>query len=138
AEADMIYLGLNVGGSNTSVGRVVRFKDGTTSLLGDFAGLPCDGNGLVISGGVVLMSCEGSLNLFRLDKNTGVTLGVQGVLSATGLPALSPEPGLGDLACDPVTFQKDSTGKDLFTDALWSRRRGSGGNANGVAALEFP
>lgn len=138
AEADMIYLGLNVGGSNTSVGRVVRFKDGTTSLLGDFAGLPCDGNGLVISGGVVLMSCEGSLNLFRLDKNTGVVLGVQGTLSATGLPVLSPEPGLGDLACDPVTFQKDSTGKDLFTDAIWSRRRGSGGNINGVAALEFP
>jgi hypothetical protein len=47
--------------------------------------------------------------------------------------SINPEPGLGDLACDPVTFHKDATGKDLFTDALWSRR---GANGNGVVALE--
>ena len=33
-----------------------------------------------------------------------------------------------------MTFPKDATGKDLFTDALWSRR----GQGNGVVALEFP
>ncbi len=31
-----------------------------------------------------------------------------------------------------MTFAEDATGKDLFTDALWSRRGGS------VSALEFP
>ena len=31
-----------------------------------------------------------------------------------------------------MTFTTDTTGKDLFTDALWSRREGS------VSALEFP
>ena len=88
-------------------------------------------------GGVLLVSCEVTPNhLHRLDKNTGVSLGVHGTLTATGLPNLgSGDPGLGSLACDPVTFHKDATGKDLFTDALWSRRGVSG---NGVVALEFP
>jgi len=45
------------------------------------------------------------------------------------------DPGLGDLACDPVTFQKDASGRDLYRDAMWSRR---GANGNGVAAVEFP
>jgi hypothetical protein len=48
AEADMIYVGLNAG---PGIGRVVRFKDGTTTLLGDFTNLPCGANGLAISGG---------------------------------------------------------------------------------------
>jgi len=132
AEADMIYQGLSVSGNK--VGRVVRFKDGTTSLLGDFTNLPCPGNGLTISGGVLLMSCEGSLTLYRLNKDNGVRLGVHGQLTATA-PALSNDPGLGDLACDPVTFHKDAAGRDLFRDAMWSRR---GANGNGVVALEFP
>ncbi|HKA44287.1 MAG TPA: hypothetical protein VKF40_20045, partial [Burkholderiales bacterium] len=125
AEADMIYLGLAVGGGG-KIGRVVRFKDGTTSLLGDFTNLPCVANGLAISGGVLLMSCDGTVTIRRLDKNTGLSLGVQGTLSATGLTSVQPEPGLGDFACDPVTFRKDATGKDSFTDALWSRRGANG------------
>jgi hypothetical protein len=48
AEADMIYVGLSAG---PGIGRVVRFKDGTTTLLGDFTNLPCGANGLAISGG---------------------------------------------------------------------------------------
>jgi hypothetical protein len=134
AEADMIYLGLSVGGGS-KIGRVVRFKEGSPTLLGDFTNLPCAANGLAITGGVLLMSCDGALNLFRLDKNSGTILGANGTLTATGLPALNQDPGLGDLACDPVSFHKDTTGRDLFTDAMWSRR---GANGNGVVALEFP
>jgi hypothetical protein len=134
AEADMIYLGLSVGGGD-KIGRVVRFKEGTSTLLGDFTNLPCPANGLTISGGVLLMSCDGALSILRLDKNTGVILGAHGTVTATGLTPLNQEPGLGDLACDPVTFHKDGNGKDRYTDAMWSRR---GANGNGVAALEFP
>jgi hypothetical protein len=62
-----------------------------------------------------------------------------------GLTALNNDPGLGDLACDPVTFQRDTSlsqitainplGRDLYRDAVWSRR---GANGNMVAAVEFP
>jgi hypothetical protein len=133
AEADMIYLGLVQSGN----GRVVGFKQGTsTPLLADFTNLPCIANGLAISGGVLLMSCQGAQTILRLDKASGVSLGANNVITATGLqPFNGPEPGLGDLACDPKTFLKDGTGKDLFRDALWSRR---GDNGNGVVALEFP
>ena len=157
AEADMIYQGLTVGGG-TKIGRVVRFKDGTTTLLGDYTQLPCGANGLAISGGVLLMSCAGLVDLDgsgpapstlviqRFDKNTGANLGlyssislpvpgstVQGFLGLTALG--NSDPGLGDLACDPVTFQKDAAGRDLYRDAVWSRR---GADGNGVAAVEFP
>jgi hypothetical protein len=140
AEADVIYLGLSVNGGD-KVSRVIRFKEGS-SLLGDFTSLPCTANGLAISGGVLFMSCvpnnnlPSPLSILRLDKNTGVSLGVHGTLSATGVTILNQEPGLGDLACDPVSFHKDAnTGKDLFRDALWSRH---GLDGNGVVALEFP
>jgi hypothetical protein len=136
AEADMIYLGLSVGSGSNKVGRIVRFTQGSTTLDRDFPNLPCVGNGLAVSGGVLLMSCNGTLNLLRLDKNTGAGLGANGTVTATGLPAIGQQdPGLGDLACDPVSFHKDALGNDLFTDAMWSRR---GANGNGVVALEFP
>ena len=132
AEADTIYLGISVTVAEVTTNSVVRFKEGTTTPLGTFAS-PCDTNGLAISGGVLLVSCKLLSTIHRLDKNTGVSLGAHGTLTASGLPNLgSGEPGLGSFACDPVTFHKDSTGKDLFTDALWSRR------GNGVVALEFP
>lgn len=141
-EADMIYQGLTVGGGN-KIGRVVRFKDGTTNLLGDFTNLPCGANGLAISGGVLLMSCNGALTMHRLDKNTGASLGAYPTVTATGLTSLNSDPGLGDLACDPVTFQRDPSqknainplGRDLYRDTMWSRR---GANGNGIAGLEFP
>src|SRR5262249_10558064 len=87
-------------------------------------------------------------------KNTGGSLGlypsislpvpgstVPGFLGLTSLG--NGDPGLGDLACDPVTFQRDTSqktpvnplGRDLYRDAVWSRR---GANGNGVAAVEFP
>ena len=142
AESDMIYQGLTVGGG-TKIGRVVRFKDGTTTLLGDFTNLPCGANGLAISGGVLLMSCNGALTIQRLDKNTGTSLGLYPSVTATGLSSLNNDPGLGDLACDPVTFQRDSSqistinplGRDLYRDTMWSRR---GANGNGIAGVEFP
>jgi hypothetical protein len=142
AEADMIYQGLTVAGG-TKIGRVVRFKDGTATLLGDFTNLPCGANGLAISGGVLLMSCNGALTIQRLDKNTGASLGAYPTVTASGLSSLTSDPGLGDLACDPVTFQRDPSqksainplGRDLYRDAMWSRR---GANGNGVAGLEFP
>jgi hypothetical protein len=141
AEEDMIYQGLTVGGG-TKIGRVVRFKDSTTTLLGDYTQLPCGANGLAISGGVLLMSCNGTLTMQRLDKKNGTSLGVSPTVTATGLSSLSSDPGLGDLACDPVTFQRDTQatainplGRDLYRDTMWSRR---GANGNGVAGLEFP
>jgi hypothetical protein len=134
AEADVIYVGRSSGTTND----IVRFNDGATTLLGTFPS-PCNNGtvttatkGLAISGGVLLVSCEGDPTIHRVDKNTGVALGVHDTLTATGLPVLDGEPGLSSLTCDPVTFAKDVTGKDLFTDALWSRRGGS------VSALEFP
>ncbi len=140
-EEDMIYQGLTVGGG-TKIGRVVRFKDGTTTLLGDYTQLPCGANGLAISGGVLLMSCNGTLTMQRLDKKNGKSLGVFPTVTATGLSSLSSDPGLGDLVCDPVTFQRDTQptainplGRDLYRDTMWSRR---GANGNGVAGLEFP
>src|SRR5262245_2782414 len=146
AESDVIYVGRSV------TNDIVRFRDGATTLLGTFTS-PCNigtvttpvitaTKGLAISGGVLLVSCEGDpsalpapipppLTISRIDKNTGVRLGVLDSLPATGLSVLAVESGLSSLTCDPVTFSKDATG-DLFTDALWSRRGGQ------VVALEFP
>ena len=147
AEADLIYMGLKVGGG-TKIGRVISFEEGQTTLVDDFTNLPCTANGLAISGGALLMSCVSSNNpsatdptMLRLDKTTGIKLGVFGQGSATDPLTMQPNPfrppaGLGDLACDPVTFHKaPNTGKDLFTDALWSRL---GDTGNLVVALEFP
>src|SRR5262249_40801356 len=143
AENDTIYQG--VPGAGKKIGSVVRFKEGATSQDASFTtSLSCDANGLAISGGVVLISCAGlvsnTLVIQRLDKNTGASLGnypsislpVPGsmVSGFLGLTALSGDPGLGDLACDPVTFQRDLSqktlinplGRDLYRDAVWSRR----------------
>ena len=148
AENDTIYQGVPAGGKK--IGSVARFKEGAVSPDATFTtNLSCDANGLAISGGVVFMSCAGLVNntlvIQRLDKNTGVSLGLYPSISlpapgsaASGFLGLTPingDPGLGDLACDPVTFQKDATGRDLYRDAVWSRR---GANGNGVAAVEFP
>jgi len=160
AEQDTIYQGVPAAGKK--IGSVVRFKEGAAQPDASFTpSLSCDANGLSISGGVVLMSCAGLVNntlvIQRLDKNTGANLGLFSSISLPvpgstapgflGLTAISPavsDPGLGDLACDPVTFQKlgsavgDPTspaGRDMYRDAIWSRR---GANGNGVAAVEFP
>ena len=140
AEADMIYVGLSVNGGN-KIGRVVRFQQTSAALLGDFTSLPCTANGMAISGGVLLMTCVAQNNpqptdatMFRLDKSSGTVLGVFGMGTAAD-PSFHPPAGLGDLACDPVTFHKDQTGRDLFTDGMWSRL---GSNGNSVVALEFP
>ena len=148
AEANVIYVGRSVTVGAVTTNDIVRFNDGATTLLGTPFTSPCNigtvttaTKGLAISGGALLVSCEGNplatshpppLTISRIDKNTGVVQGVHGSLTATGLPVLAVEPGLSSLTCDPVTFAKDATGKDLFTDALWSRRGGS------VSALEFP
>jgi hypothetical protein len=157
AENDTIYQGVPANGKQ--IGNVVRFKEGATSPEATFTtSLSCEANGLAISGGVLLVSCAGLVNntlvIQRLDKNTGANLAlypsislptpgsqVSGFLGLSALPA-NVEPGLGDLACDPVSFQRDSQktainplGRDLYRDAVWSRR---GANGNGIAAVEFP
>ncbi len=138
---------------------MARFKEGAASPDASFTpSLSCSANGLAISGGVVLVSCGGLVNntlvIQRIDKNTGAPLGLYSFISLPvpgsttsgflGLTALgNSDPGLGDLACDPVTFQRDTLqtnainplGRDLYRDAVWSRR---GFNGNGVAAVEFP
>jgi hypothetical protein len=139
AEADVIYIATTTNG-------IVRYSNPdpatTPPLPGSFLGSlasPCatntNTNGLAISGGVLLVSCQGALTIERRDKSTGDDLEVFPTLTATGLTPLDLDPGLGAFACDPATFHKDATGRDLFTDALWSRR---GTNGNGVVALEFP
>src|SRR5215471_7114903 len=148
AENDTIYQGVPAGGKK--IGSVARFKEGAAVPDASFTtNLSCDANGLAISGGIVLESCAGlvsnTLVIQRLDKNTGANLGLYPSISLPvpgstvsgflGLTAINGDPGLGDLACDPVTFQNDASGRDLYRDALWSRR---GVNGNGVGAIEFP
>ncbi len=149
AEKDTIYQGVSANGNQ--IGSVARFKEGAVSPDASFTtDLSCSANGLAISGGVVLVSCAKLLNntlvIQRLDKNTGANLGLYSSISLPvpgsivsgflGLTALgNADPGLGDLACDPVSFQKNTAGRDLYRDAVWSRRGASG---NGVAAVEFP
>ena len=144
AENDTIYQGIALNGNK--IGSVVRFKEGAAAPDASFTtSLACPANGLAISGGVVLVSCAGlvsnTLVIQRLDKNTGGSLGlypsislpvpgstVPGFLGLTSLG--NSDPGLGDLACDPVTFQRDLSqknafnplGRDLYRDAVWSRR----------------
>jgi hypothetical protein len=158
AETDTIYQGVS-GATGNKIGSVARFKEGSASVDASFTtNLGCPANGLAISGGVVLVSCAGlvsnTLVIQRIDKNTGAPLGLYSSISLPvpgttvsgflGLTALgNSDPGLGDLACDPVTFQRDPSqnsainplGRDLYRDAVWSRR---GANGNGVAAIEFP
>ena len=161
AENDKIYQGVPANGKK--IGNVVRFTEGALQSDASFTtNLSCEANGLAISGGVMLVSCAGlvgtgpsaTLVILRLDKNTGANLGLYSSISlpvpgstASGFMGLTSlgnaDPGLGDLACDPVTFQRDPSqknainplGRDLYRDAVWSRR---GANGNGVAAVEFP
>jgi hypothetical protein len=149
ADNDTIYQGVS-GSTGNKIGSVARFKEGAVTPDASFTtSLACPANGLAISGGVVLVSCAGLVNntlvIQRVDKNTGANLGVYPSLSLPipgstisgflGLTPLTNDPGLGDLACDPVTFQKNASGRDLYRDAVWSRR---GANGNGIAAVEFP
>jgi hypothetical protein len=133
ADADMIHLAVDDEGI-----RIIRFQEGIPALFGTVAApATCVTNGLAISGGVQLMACENDATIRRLDKSSGIGLGAHGTLTAAGLPPLGDsDAGLGGLACDPVTFHKDATGKDLFTDALWSRPLRANGDA--LVALEFP
>ena len=127
AEEDMIYQGVTGG---TGIVGVYRFKSGTTTLVLPSFNTPCAPTGVAITGGVVVVACDGISTILRLDKNTGGILGVNGTLGVLGfLPGTSLNPDLGDLACDPVSFAGQ------FKDAMWSR---NGFNGNGVVALEFP
>jgi hypothetical protein len=121
-EEDMIYQGLTVGPGQVDI---ARFEDGTTAIL-DTVNTPatCTPSGLAITGGALVVACDGISTILRFDKNTGDALSPNGTLSV-GVS----NPDLGDLACDPVTFASQ------FRDVLWSR---NGVNGNGVVGLEFP
>ncbi len=154
AENDWIFQGV-AGATGNKIGSVARFTEVAVTPEASFTtSLACPANGLAISGGVVLVSCAGLVNntlvIQRIDKTTGLNLGLYSSISLPapgsplGLTALNSDPGLGDLACDPVSFQRaapdpndtiNPLGRDLYRDAVWSRR---GANGNGVAAVEFP
>jgi hypothetical protein len=126
ADEDMIYRAVT-GGTN-SVG-IERFKEGTTAAPQTF-NTTCTASGLAITGGVLLVACDGKSTILRLDKTAGATLSPHGTLGILGLPADSNlNPDLGDFACDPVTFQTQ------LKDAMWSR---NGLNGNAAVALKFP
>src|SRR5206468_2164524 len=55
AEEDTIYQGVTGG---TGVTGVDSFKDGTTTLVGNF-NTPCAPSGLAITGGVLVVACNG-------------------------------------------------------------------------------
>lgn len=121
-EEDMIYQGLTVGSGRVDI---ARFQDGMTAIdLTVNTPGTCTPSGLAITGGVLVVACDGTSTMLRFDKNTGAALSPNGTLSV-GVS----NPDLGDLACDPVTFASQ------FRDALWSR---NGVDGNGVVALEFP
>src|SRR5262249_37946115 len=70
AENDTIYQAIPVAGKQ--IGSVVRFKEGAASPDASFTtSLPCEGNGLAISGGVLLVSCAG---LVTIPPSTSATL----------------------------------------------------------------
>lgn len=133
---DMIYQGVT--GGNSVVG-IHRFSEAATPPpdLGFFNLPTCTPSGVAITGDILLVACKTASTILRLDKSSGTILGVNGTLGVLGLAAgTNLNPGLGDLTCDPVTFQINPiTGKDQFTDGLWSRL---GTNGNGAVALEFP
>jgi hypothetical protein len=91
----------------------------------------CTAIGLASTGGVLVVACQGRSTILRLDKATSGLLTTNnsefGVLGSPAGATLNPS--LGDLACDPTTFQS------VFKDAMWSR---NGNNGNAVVALEFP
>ena len=90
----------------------------------------CTAIGLASTGGVLVVACQGVSTILRLDKITGALLVTNTELGALGsVPGTTLKPSLGDLACDPVTYQS------VFKDAMWSR---TGTNGNAVVALEFP
>ena len=121
-EEDMIYLGV-------TGGTVYRFKDSGGALAGSF-NTPCTPSALAITGGTLVVACDGKSTIRRLNKSTGASLSPNGTLGVLELPAdTNLNPDLSDLACDPVTFQNQ------FKDAMWSR---NGVDGNGAVALRFP
>jgi hypothetical protein len=131
-EEDLIYQG--VIGNNATVG-IYRFAENatTTTPFGNlaFVNTPgCTPAGVAITGGVLVVACQGKSTILRVDKNTGLQLGTYGQLGVLGLAAgQNLNPSLGDLACDPVSFGAQ------YKDAMWSR---NGTNGNGAVALRFP
>jgi len=137
AEARMIYQGII---DNNGLIGVVRFKAVTPPAVATVDATfttPCAPSGVAITGGVLVVACEGKSTILRLNKDTGAPLAVNGTLGVFGLAAgTNLNPDLGDLACDPVSLQRHpTTGKDQFKDVFWSR---NGVNGNGIVALEFP
>ena len=111
----------------------VRFKDGTTALRSNLHGAVrrAPPTAWPSRGASLLVSCEGTSTIRRLDKNTGSVWESNGTLSALGYPPRRPRPRRPRVR--PGDVPQGWRREDLFTDALWSRRGG-----NGVVALEFP
>src|SRR5215510_13550878 len=68
----MIYQGLTAGSNKIDV---ARFMDGTTAVLGTVDTVQaCTTSGLAITGGALVVACNGSTSMYRFDKNTGAAL----------------------------------------------------------------
>lgn len=67
----------------------------------------CVVSGLSVVGGVLLVTCDGSATVRRLDKGTGIPLAAYPVFASTAFD---------DLECDPVTFAAGNI------EAVWSKQ----------------
>jgi hypothetical protein len=79
------------------------------------APLGCNISGLSVVGGVLLVACNGTQTVYRLDKSSGTQLADHTTMTFKGNP-------VADLECDPVSFSGSgfsTTRKN--TDAAWSK-----------------
>jgi len=90
-----------------STGSVIYRFGMTGTLAGSFpAPAGCTVSGLSVVGGVLMVACDGSADLRRLDKTTGQPVADhQKVTFASS--------SLSDIECDPVTFAS------VNVDAVW-------------------
>jgi hypothetical protein len=95
------------------------FVDSSFALLAQPPGIPssfsapagCTASGLNVAGGALMVACNGSTVMQRLDKTSGASL-----TSLQGPSSVAFQGGaLADLECDSVTFSK------LGVDAVWSK-----------------
>ena len=93
----------------------------------------CTISGLTVVGGVLLVACNGTQTVYRLDKSSGTPL------ADTHTTMTFKGNTVADLECDPVSFSGSgfSTAKKN-TDAVWSKFPGTTSATQQVQAFWVP